>query len=229
MTHFGSDLVRLPITRGVLRGRWWLPASRGKILRILGGTYEPEQTRAFQKLLQPGDTVLDVGAHVGYYTLLASVLVGDKGRVFSFEPDPRNARFLRRHVHMNARQNVRVEEAAVSDARGSARFERGTGSGTGHLAGSGGFEVRTLRLDDFCADRGIAPAAVKIDVEGAEAAVLAGARETILNARPVVFLSTHGADVHAACLARLAEAAYDVAPIVGRDVETSSELLCTPR
>lgn len=229
MSHFGDTVARLPIVRGPLRGHWWLPASRGKILRILGGTYEREQTRAFTERLGAGDVVLDIGANVGYYTLLSSVLVGDNGRVFAFEPDPRIARWLRRHVQMNGRQNVRVEEAAVSDTRGTARFERGGGSGTGHLAREGGFEVRTLRVDDFCAERGIRPSAIKIDVEGAEGAVLAGARETIAAARPIIFLSTHGVDVHRACLDTLAAADYEVAPIIGRDVQSSTELLCTPR
>lgn len=228
MSHFGTTLARLPIVRGPLRGRWWLPASRGKVLRILGGTYEPAQTAAFQRHLRPGDCVLDIGAHVGYYTLLSSALVGDTGRVVSFEPDPRNARFLRRHVRINGRHNVRVEEAAVSDTGGSARFAHGTGSGTGRLDRSGGFEVRTLRLDDYCAERAIVPNAVKIDVEGAELAVLSGGRETIRGARPVVFLSTHGAEAQRACLAFLREADYDIAPIGGRDVESSSELLCSP-
>lgn len=229
MSHFGTTLARLPIVRGPLRGRWWLPASRGKILRILGGSYEPEQTAAFQRHLKPGDSVLDVGAHVGYYTLLSSMLVGDGGRVVAFEPDPRNARFLRRHVRINGRRNVRVEEAAVSDSRGSARFAHGTGSGTGRLDGAGEFEVRTLRIDDYCTERGIVPAAIKIDVEGAEIAVLAGGRETIRVARPVVFLSTHGPDAHQSCLEFLKDSDYDVAPIGGRAVENSSELLCTPR
>jgi FkbM family methyltransferase len=220
--------VRLPIIAGRLRGRWWLPASRGKILRILGGTYEPEQTRLFERLLRPGHTVLDVGANVGYYTLLASVLVGDSGRVHAFEPEPRNAGFLRRHASINRRANVRVEQAAVSDREGTARFHFGSGSGTGHLADAGALEVRTLRLDDYCAEHGLAPGAVKIDVEGAELSVLQGARETLARHRPVLFLSTHGADVHAASLAFLRELGYRVSPILGGDVEHTTEVLAQP-
>lgn len=213
---------------GRLRGRWWLPASRGKILRILGGSYEPEQTRLFEEHVRPGDTVLDVGAHVGYYTVLSAVLAGERGAVWAFEPNPANARFLRRHAEINGLRQVRVTQAAVADANGTARFGFGRGSGTGHLAADGEVEVRTVRLDDFCAEHGIAPAAVKIDVEGAEGAVLEGARGVLARHRPVLFLSTHGDEVHRACLAFMEEAGYACAPILGDDVRTTTELLCTP-
>lgn len=220
--------MRLPIFGGALRGLWWLPASRGKILRILGGSYEPEQTRLFEEHVRPGSTVLDVGAHVGYYTVLSAVLAGEHGAVWAFEPNPNNAHFLRRHVEINGLRTVRVTEAAVSDANGTARFDFGSGSGTGHLAEGGAVEVRTVRLDDFCAEHGIAPAAIKIDVEGAETSVLEGARATLARHRPVLFLSTHGAAVHRACLEFMAREGYACRPILGDDVETTTELLCTP-
>lgn len=221
-------MLRLPIFGGPLRGRWWLPASRGKLARILLGSYEPEQTRLFQQHVRPGDTVLDVGAHVGYYTVLSAILAGPSGAVWSFEPNPRNAGFLRRHAQINGLRHVHVEQAAVSDAEGTARFDFGTGSGTGHLAAEGPIEVRTLRLDDFCAANRITPKAVKVDVEGAEAAVLEGAERTIERARPVIFLSTHGPEPHARCVAWLRARGYALAPIVGGSVETATELLCTP-
>lgn len=221
-------MLRLPIIAGPLRGRWWLPESRGKILRILLGTYEPEQTGLFREWVRPGDTVLDVGAHVGYYSLLASMLAGDGGQVWAFEPNPQNHRFLLEHARVNGRGNVRVEQAAVSDANGSARFDFGTGSGTGHLAEGGALEVRTVRLDDFCRERNLRPSAIKIDVEGAEGAVLEGARETIAAARPVVFLSTHGPEVHRRCVEWLRGAGYVLTPIVGADLETSTEVLALP-
>jgi len=220
--------VRAPILGGRLRGRWWLLESRGKLARILLGSYEPQQTRLFEETLRPGDTVLDVGAHVGYYTVLSAVLAGPTGAVWSFEPNPVNAGFLRRHAEINGLRQVRVTQAAVSDAEGTARFDFGTGSGTGHLSTDGAIEVRTLRLDDFCAANGIVPRAVKIDVEGAEAAVLEGFAATLESARPVVFLSTHGPEPHARCVAWLRARGYALSPIVGGSVDTATELLCTP-
>lgn len=218
----------MPILAGALRGRWWLVQSRGKIGRVLTGRYEPEQTELFRRWLAPGDVVLDVGAHAGYYTVLSAVLTGSAGRVWAFEPDPVNARFLREHVRINGLANVTLEQAAVSDRNGVAHFAHGGGSGTGHLDEQGALEVPTVRLDDFCERHGIAPRAIKIDVEGAELGVLAGAAETLRSHRPVLFLSTHGADVHARCMEQLRAAGYRLAPVLGGDLETTTELLCTP-
>ena len=211
-----------------LRGYWWLPASRGKVLRVLRGTYEPEQTAHFVRWVRPGATVIDIGAHVGYYTLLASMLAGESGSVWAFEPEPTNAAFLRRHMYLNNCRNVQVEELAVSNTTGHARFLCGKGSGTGHLDRTGDMEVRTVRLEDFCAARGITPSAIKIDVEGAEAAVLDGAKELILRARPVIFLSTHGPAMRAQCLHWLREAGYALQPILGGSIEDAAEILALP-
>jgi FkbM family methyltransferase len=195
------------------------------VLRIISGTYEPEQTVLFQRLIQPGQTVLDVGAHVGYYTLLAATLVGRAGNVHAFEPNPRNARFLARHLRINGIPNVTVTEAAVAAAEATARFDFGSGSGTGHLAVAGPLEVRVTSLDHYCREHAVTPAAIKIDVEGGELDVLAGA-DAVLAQRPTLFLSTHGARVHAECLTLLRLRGYRCEPILGEDIATTTELLC---
>lgn len=214
----------VPIARGRLRGCWWLPAGGGKVWRVLGGTYEREQTRLFERVVAPGDAVLDLGAHLGYYTLLASRLVGGAGRVYSFEPDPENAWYLRRHARLNGCRNVAVEESAVGDRPGSIHFQQGRGSGTGRVSDAGALRVRGVRLDDFVEERQIRPAVVKIDVEGAERAVLEGAREVLRSHRPVLFLSTHEPDVHGACERLLASCDYRLHPIRGGQ----GEALCFP-
>jgi FkbM family methyltransferase len=218
--------MRLPIVAGPLRGRWWLPQSRGKMLRILWGTYEREQSRIFQEHVPAGATVLDIGAHVGYYTLLSSVLVGMNGHVCAFEPNPANHAFLQRHVALNHLDNVTVENAAVSDRNGTGSFAFGTGSGTGRLSAAGALRVRTVRLDDFCRERALQPGFLKIDVEGAELAVLRGAGD-VVRSRPVIFLSTHGPQVHMECLAWLRQRGYTLQPIDGADLDSASEVLCT--
>lgn len=221
--------MRLPILAGPLRGRWWLAGSRGKILRVVAGSYEPAQTRLFASLVGPGDTVLDVGAHTGYYTLLAAALVGRHGRVWAFEPDPRNARYLRRHIRINGVRTARTEEVAVTDRTGAARFGGGSGSGTGRIQVDGGIEVRTVTLDHVCGRHDIRPTLIKLDVEGAEVEALRGAERTLSRARPLVLLSTHGAAAHHASLALLNQLGYGAEPIRTPAEPGFEELLCRPR
>src|SRR5712692_81229 len=128
-----AENLPLPILRGGLRGKWWFLGSRGKLLRVLLSTYEREQTALFRRAVRPGDVVFDIGAHAGYYTLLASALVGPTGKVFAFEPDTRNYRMLEKQIAINRCSNVVLSSSAVSDSNGVAQFARGTGSGTGHL------------------------------------------------------------------------------------------------
>src|SRR3989304_1382083 len=109
----------LPIFKGALAGKRWLIDTR---INFFLGTYEIEQTLAFEANLRPGAVVYDIGAHVGYYTLLASVLCGPSGKVFAFEPSPRNLSRLRWHVSANGCRNVIVFDNALSDRVGSANF-----------------------------------------------------------------------------------------------------------
>lgn len=221
-----------PILRGKLKGKRWLLASRGKLLRVLLSTYEREQTRLFEDALSPGNVVFDIGAHAGYYSLLASVLVGSSGSVFAFEPEPRNALYLKKHMAINRCGNVTVVESAVGNNSGMTHFEYGTGSGTGRVAtarSDGDLAVPMVSLDDFTESNAILPDHLKIDVEGAEMLVLQGARRTISRARPVIFLSTHGPAVHRECCRFLKELQYELRAILGDALEAAAEILCVPR
>ena len=220
--------MTLPILAGRLRGKKWLILSGGKILRVLLGSYEREQTALFERFISPGSVILDIGAHVGYYTLLASELTGPEGHVYAFEPEPKNISFLRRHIEINAGANVTVIPAAVGDSDGTAQFDYGTGTGTGHISETGKISVPIITLDRFCAQRNLFPTHLKIDVEGAEMRVLDGGRETLRRHRPVLFLSTHGPQVHEACLTLLTHLHYNVEAIVGDDLRQASEILCLP-
>jgi FkbM family methyltransferase len=177
-------------------------------------------------MVRPGSVIFDIGAHVGYYSLLASTLSGPGGKVVAFEPNPNNLRFLRQHVRMNRLRTVDVLPVALCDREGEEMFEFGTGSGTGRLGSAGDLRVITTTLDAVVAELGVTPGFLKIDVEGAEARLLEGGMQTLRSARPVVFLSTHGAGVHAASLAILRSADYRFERI-GPD-PGNSELLCVP-
>jgi len=205
--------ITFPILRGPLAGRKWLLASR---VNFFLGTYEPEQTQAFERVIRPGDVVYDVGAHYGYYTLLSSVLAGREGKVFAFEPSPVNAARLQATLRANHSTNVAVHEVALSNAEGVSRFDNQAGSGTGHLSPGGSIEVRTTTLDGL-SERLPAPQVIKIDCEGAEVLVLSGGERTIRSARPAIFLSTHGEGLKKDCFHMLEAWGYSSSQLHGDD------------
>ena len=211
-----------------MRGLWWSPGSRGKIARMLLGSYEPAQTQRFVELIGKGDVFFDVGANAGYYTLLGARLVGPRGQVLAFEPEPNNAFFLRRHVDWNGLSNVIVLETAVGCDDGSVWFSPGSGTGTGRVGATGEYEVAVCRIDTLLEGVDRLPTHIKIDVEGAECDVLEGAQRTIKTARPTLFLSTHGQMVRRACRDWLAAVDYDIAAIDGGAADRSSEWICRP-
>src|SRR3569832_897765 len=80
----------------------------------LSKVWAEAETRLFRELITPGMVVIDVGANIGYFSLLASTLVGAEGSVHAFEPDPLNCKFLRKNVRLNRAANVKVVQAALS-------------------------------------------------------------------------------------------------------------------
>jgi FkbM family methyltransferase len=215
----------LPILAGRLRGCWWSPAAGGKVLRLFLGTYEPEQTALFCQQIRAGDVVFDIGANAGYYTLMGAQLVGQRGKVIACEPETRIAAFLRRHVEANRLTNVSIIQSAVGGESGVARFSRGKGTGTGRMSDAGDLTVRVRTLDEIAREHGLLPTHIKSDVEGAELDVLRGGQETLTQARPTIFLSTHGTHVHEACCRLLQEYGYFLSAIGGGDFATAPELL----
>jgi len=147
---------------------------------------------------------LDVGAHIGAYSLPASRILDPGGQVFAFEPSARTYRYLRQHLTYNGIENVHAYQLIVGDQNKDAvRFyEHVDGS-----SGLGGLTRRAKRssdlksfvetersqisLDEFCIQHQLAPDVVKIDVEGAELLVLTGARRTLDQHRPLLFVSVH--------------------------------------
>lgn len=184
-------LLRLPIARGPLRGMWWLVGSHGKLGRVLTGGYEREQTELFARVVRRGQTVLDLGAHVGYYTLLCARLVGKGGRVIAFEPDAENQACLRGHVRANSLRNVLVVPAAVGFENGTAAFASGLGSGKGRLSVQGKGRVQVVSLDSFVTEHDLKPDLIKMDVEGAELDALMGGEQMLRRYRPLLAVSTH--------------------------------------
>jgi FkbM family methyltransferase len=102
----------------------------GRVLAI-SGVWEPNGTAAFRRRLAPGDVCVDVGAHVGYFTLLASKLVGDTGHVYAFEPSPSNYNGLRRNLQRNGVTNVTAFPLAAGKGVAQALLHEGPGTNSG--------------------------------------------------------------------------------------------------
>ena len=148
--------------------------------------------------------------------------------VFTFEPVPRNLFYLKEHLRLNRVNNVTIIEAAVSDKNGVVLFDEGPGSSMGHLSSNGKLPVRTVVLDDLIANKEIpSPDYIKIDIEGAEFSALSGAKSTLMELHPIIFLATHGGAVHQKCCYLLQSIGYHLQPIDGIDLEQSSEILAT--
>lgn len=216
--------MRVPILQGRLKGKRWIAGARNHGCWL--GSYEYDKQVLFEKIVTEGSIVFDVGAHVGFYTLLASVLVGPKGRVFAFEPFPANFSYLKQHLRLNHITNVTAIAAAVSDSAGTAYFENGTHSSQSHLALQGSLQVETLTLDDLIERGQVSPPDyIKIDVEGAEMLVLSGARALLAKHHPTIFLATHGPELHQQCCQFLSNLGYQLNYIGGSCLEKSDEIL----
>jgi FkbM family methyltransferase len=137
---------------------------------VASGLYELELVRRAMSVLREGDVFVDVGAHIGAYTLRAAKRVGESGRVYAVEPDPMNARLLRSAVRMNGFSNVVVIEAAASDVEGDAEFwmhPKGDMSSVGRMWGGIRLtKVRTVKLSKIINEGHVR--LVKVDVEGYE-------------------------------------------------------------
>jgi FkbM family methyltransferase len=154
----------------------------------LSGEYEPATSVLFRRLLRPGDTVLDIGANAGYYSLLAARLVGAAGHVFAFEPLPRTRQLLQSNTRLNHFRNVTIREEALSDENGFATFFQAPDDHTGKssllpvTSYATTRRVATARLDDLLPAQSVT--LVKIDVEGVECRVLDGMTKCLSRCRP---------------------------------------------
>jgi len=166
--------------------------------RYYEADYEPETFKFFRENLKQGDTVLDIGGHIGLFAVVTADIVGPQGKVFTFEPTPFTHRVLQQVVDLNGCSKiVEVRGEAVSSAVGTAVF-----FDTGNDVSNANSLVRTDRskteievpltsVDAFVGEHDLYVTCIKIDVEGAELDVLKGARNTFLSQRPAARLGLH--------------------------------------
>lgn len=166
------------------------------------GYCEANLTNFLLRFLKEGDVVLDVGAHVGFYSMLASALVGEKGSVHSFEPTPWTYEILKQNTEKLS--NVTLNSNAVSDKKEEISFkDYGHGYGAYNTAHKDGstlkkksktVTVETIVLDDYCKERSIRPDFIKLDAEGYEYAILQGMKSILEDERPIVTLEVAGGE-----------------------------------
>lgn len=195
---------------------------------FVGGKYEPNELVFLAETLQDGMTFLDVGANEGIFTLLASIRVGEHGRVLALEPSSREYDRLQTNVELNSLRNIETFELALYDREGTRELTRAEFGHEGHntlgsgmhnpaVGAAGNEKVRVETLDRFVVTRGLGRLdLVKIDVEGAEARIIDGGRSTLQTLRPLLLLevgadhlATHGSTIQG-LLHLLAELEYRV-------------------
>jgi FkbM family methyltransferase len=162
-------------------------------LELLSQPFESSEVRLVKRLISPGQTVVDVGANIGYYTLLFSSLVGEHGRVISFEPDPDNAALLHRNLTDNNCQNVDVHQSAVGAEQVELKLYRCAGNNGMHRAyesiccGDAYVTVQSVVLDELLADE---PSIdfLKMDIEGFEYFALQGMSRLLQRHSPTILI-----------------------------------------
>lgn len=189
--RFASNFLGLKTKVATLHGQKMFLDSRDTHNLSIAGTWDPHTTRLLPSWISPGDTVLDIGAHIGYYTLLFAKLVGERGKVYAFEPEPSNFKLLQKNVEANSYENVVLEPKAVSSQKGKLPlYVDNIGSGGHSLEdfseGRSSLEVEVLRLDEYPLTR---VDFIKMDIEGHESKALDG-MSNLLRTNPQVKILT---------------------------------------
>jgi len=153
--------------------------SGGILSLLIHGIYEPLETELVKKEIKKGDVVLDIGANIGYYTLIFAKLVGEEGKVFAFEPDPTNFSLLKKNVELNGYKNVVLVQKAVSNKTGKIRLYLSKDNRADHRIYNSGdgrqsIESEATRLDDYFKNYDGKIAFIKMDIQGAEGGALQG-------------------------------------------------------
>jgi FkbM family methyltransferase len=179
----------------------------GSAAGYLLGTWQPSIQAALGILIREGATFYDVGANVGFFSVIGARLAGPAGKVVCFEPVPDNFRQIRHNAMLNGFSNIEVVETALGSVNGERPFWTSAEPTWGKLASTakvpdkltGEIKVAVKRLDGILASTDLrSPQVIKIDVEGAEVDVLSGALETLRACRPRLLIELHGTNAEVA-------------------------------
>lgn len=203
------------IEEGPLKGLWIRVNPRtGHFVKK--GISEREVQRAMVDVLRPGMTFYDLGANIGFFSLLAGRLVGVNGHVIAFEVDPEIAARLRENLSRNNMHHAQVVQKAIWSECAEVLFVRADplqspDRGLGKVSRGGGefgaIRVEAVSLDDFTVSHP-APDVVKCDVEGAEVAAFQGASNLLSNKHPILIVETHSAENRRTLVAKFVAGGY---------------------
>ena len=177
---------------------------KGRTTRLMILTREPPEpatTNLIKKNAKPNMVVFDLGANAGWFTLIFSKLVGPKGHVYSFEPDPQLFNILKENIELNNLKNVSSFQSAVSNKAGTASLTLNySQDGDNRLDSKSmqgeSIEVKTTTIDLFCKTHNIKPDFLKMDVQGSEPSILAGMKNVIsLNPNLKIITEFYGAAI----------------------------------
>jgi FkbM family methyltransferase len=194
----GEELVCLPC-QGLLAG-YRMKVDWSRFRSFIYGTWEPEVIQAIRKVVPEGSFAMDIGAHIGFYTLVLSKLVGPAGRVTSFELMPETFKILEENVAMNDCRHVKVINKALLEQPGRVMAHppdsQPLPGGTSLVAdfGTKAVSVEATTLDEFMRSEESRVDFIKMDVEGAESLVLQGGRLTIEAQHPRMLIEVHHFD-----------------------------------
>lgn len=196
------------------------------------GTHELHVQSILSKVIRPGMRVCNIGAHIGFFTLILSRLVGPWGRVIAFEPNPEVRKRLVEHLSLNGLNGqVWVEDYALGDFDGEARFSLSLSNTQGrfedlpHVKDGSVINVHCKRLDKYVEEGGTVPAFVLMDVEHAEGRVLRGMSKTMETYRPLIVLETHGPEAIGETWVELKRHDYLLAAVPGLKIVVSSNMV----
>ena len=199
--------------------------------------YEDDVAHVIERCLGPGDVFYDVGANVGVFAFLAATVVGEKGAVFAFEPEPNNVLCFQNSLERAPVRNVELQDCALGGEDGTMTFDRRGGAFSGRLVdgedemGSGGcFNIPVRSIDSLLAGGMRPPRLVKIDVEGGEGLVLEGAKQVLRKHRPAVLCEMHpdNQDGVSRAFSALSDAGY-ICRSIERSTKRVTEIVSGPR
>lgn len=165
---------------------------------IINKAWEEFETEIFKQNIKKGDVIVDLGANIGYYSLIAANLVGDKGKVYAFEPDEKNFQVLRKNIQVNNYKNIFPVKMAVSDKTGNVKLyispeNKGDHRIYDQKAGRETVTIKSTTLDEYFKNQKVD--LIKMDIQGSELDALKGAKKLINTNKNIKIITEYQADL----------------------------------